>query len=61
MSANEAQHAVHHDDLAMVAEVDLKAIEPAATRRESFDLDTGIAQRLHITVGQGVAADAVVQ
>ncbi|MNV16272.1 hypothetical protein D3C71_1070270 [compost metagenome] len=45
----------------MIAEVDLETVEPAAAGREGFDLDATIAQRLHITVGQGMAADAVVK
>ena len=59
--ADEAQNAVDDHDLAVVAEVDLEAVEPAAAGGEGFDLDAGIAQRLHVAVGQGVAADAVVQ
>ncbi|MNE56254.1 hypothetical protein D3C80_1511490 [compost metagenome] len=61
MPANEALHAVDHDDLAVVAKVDLEPIEPAAAGGEGFDVDTTVAQRLDVAVGQGVAANAVVK
>ncbi|MOA69300.1 hypothetical protein D3C78_1974120 [compost metagenome] len=60
MPADKTKNAVHHHDLAMVAKVDLKAIEPAAASGEGLDLDTTIAQCLYVFAGQGVAADAVV-
>ena len=53
--------AVYHYDLAMVTEVDLEAIEPATAGSERLDLHASVTQRLHITMGQGVTADAVVQ
>lgn len=59
--ADKAGNAVHHHDFAMVAKVDLETVEPAAAGGERLDLYPGVAQRLHITVGQGVAADAVVE
>ena len=61
MPADKTGDAVHHDDLAMVTEVDLEAIEPATAGGECLDLHACVTQRLHITMGQGVAADAVVQ
>jgi len=45
----------------VVAEVDLEAVEPATAGGKGFDFDAGIAQWLHVTVRQGMAADAVVQ
>ncbi|MNF85125.1 hypothetical protein D3C84_675110 [compost metagenome] len=59
--AHEAEHAVDHHNLAVITEVDLEAIEPAAAGGEGFDLDTAVAQRLYIAVGQGVAADSIVE
>ena len=40
---NKAGDAIHHYDLAVVAEVDLEAIEPAATGGERLDLHPGVA------------------
>jgi hypothetical protein len=45
----------------VITKVDLKAVKPAAAGREGLDLDAALAQRLHITVGQGVTANPVVQ
>ncbi|CRM81162.1 hypothetical protein [Pseudomonas sp. 22 E 5] len=59
--ADKAGNAVHHHDFAMVTKVDLETVKPAAAGGERFDFDPGVAQRLHVTVGQGVAADAVVE
>lgn len=61
MPADKPGDAIHHHDLAVVAEVDLEAIEPAAAGGERLDLHPGVAQRLCIVRGQGVAADAVVE
>ncbi|MNG15575.1 hypothetical protein D3C84_994160 [compost metagenome] len=61
MPADEAKNAVDDHDLAVVAEVDLEAVEPATASCKRFDLYPGIAQRLHVTVGQGVAANSIVK
>jgi hypothetical protein len=37
--ADKAEHTVDHDDLAVVAEIDLEAVEPAAAGGEGLDLD----------------------
>jgi len=57
---DEAAYAVHDHHLAVVAEVELEAISPAA-RGEAVDLDAAVAQGVHIRVGQCVASYAVVE
>ena len=61
MPADKPGNTVHHHDFAMVAEVDLETVEPAAASGECLDLHAGVTQRLHIAMGQGVAADPVVE
>ena len=60
MPTDEAEQAIDHDDLAVVAEVDLKAVEPSAAGGEGMDLHTTITQRLAVTCRQRMAADTVV-
>jgi len=61
MPANEAVHTIDHHDLAVIAEVDLEAVEPAAARGEGADLHAAFAQGLAVACGQGVAADTIVE
>ncbi|MCY1451942.1 hypothetical protein D9M71_688330 [compost metagenome] len=44
VATDKAKNAVDDHDLAVVAKVDLEAIEPAAAGGEGFDLDAAIAQ-----------------
>ncbi|MNP37926.1 hypothetical protein D3C76_1314030 [compost metagenome] len=51
MPADKTLQPVDHDDLAMVAEVDLEAIEPATASCERLDLYSAIAQYLAVAGG----------
>ena len=61
MPADERALAVHHDDLPMIAEVDLEAVHELARGRERMRLDAARAQRVHVAMRQVEAADAVVE
>ncbi|MNE66160.1 hypothetical protein D3C80_1616950 [compost metagenome] len=61
VAADEAEQAIHHHNLAMVAEVHLEAVEPAATGSECVDLHTAVTQHLAVAGRQGMATDTVVQ
>src|SRR5207253_3600237 len=52
---------IDHDNFAVIAKVDLEAIEPAAACGKGFDLYAGLAHWLNVAVRQGVAADTVVE
>jgi uncharacterized protein (DUF2342 family) len=59
-AADETGGAVDHDDLAVVAEIQLKAIAPAP-RAEGTYVHACRLQRGHVTLGKVMAADAVVK
>ncbi len=59
--ANEAFDPIHHDDLAVITEVDLEARQPAAPGCERLDLHAAVAELVDVTRRQRVAADAVVE
>ncbi|MNH16854.1 hypothetical protein D3C79_765040 [compost metagenome] len=61
MPAEKTLHAIDHDDLAVVAEVDLEAVEPAAAGSEGADVHAAVTQLLAVGGRQGVAADAVIE
>ena len=46
MAPNPGQAAVHGDDLAMIAEIELKAVAPPQGGVEGRQLDPGVAQVL---------------
>ncbi len=60
MSADEGTLAVDHDDLAVIAEIELETVDEFA-RRECVDLDLALAQRIHIVARQVGRADAVIE
>ncbi|MCY1515763.1 hypothetical protein D9M68_503640 [compost metagenome] len=52
---------VHDDQLAVVAEVELEAVDEAAMRGKRPRIDARIEQRAHVAARQRMAADAVEQ
>jgi hypothetical protein len=61
VAADERAVAVDDDDLAMVAEVQLEAVDELAAGRERMHVDAAAAQRVDVAARQIEAADAVVQ
>ena len=61
MPADETALAIHHHDLAVVAEIHLEAVEHAAAGAEAMHLHAALAQPLDIAVRQRVAADGVIE
>lgn len=59
--ADETALAIHHHDLAVVAEIHLEAVEHAAAGAEAMHLHAALAQPLDIAVRQRVAADGVIE
>src|ERR1700712_3476129 len=61
MAADEPRDAVHYNDLAVITEVDLKAVQPAAACGERFDLHTASPQLVDVAGRKRVTADTVIQ
>jgi len=61
VAADPADHAIDDDHLAMVAEIELKAVAGTLRRLERTDLDPGGAQCLDVGRGQTLAAHLVVE
>ena len=61
MPADETALAIHHHDLAVVAEIHLEAVEHAAAGAEAVHLHAALAQPLDKAVRQRVAADGVIE
>src|SRR5690606_6002868 len=60
-AADDREAAIHHRDLAMIAEVDLEAVAPALGGVERADIDAGFGQGADIGARQLEAADLVVE
>ena len=61
MSADKAGQAIDHHHLAVIAEIHLEPVEPAAAGGKGLHPHTALAQDISVAVGQGMAADAVIQ
>ncbi|CAB3771725.1 hypothetical protein LMG29739_06098 [Paraburkholderia solisilvae] len=61
VAADERALAIDHDDLAVIAEIELEAVDEALVGRERMHLDAARAHRGDIAMRQIEAADAVVQ
>ncbi|MND92220.1 hypothetical protein D3C80_843720 [compost metagenome] len=61
MATNESCHAIDNHDLAVVAEIDLEAVEPPSASSECPYMHTRLPKGFAVMVGQCVAADPVVK
>jgi len=61
VAAHPAFFAVHHNDLAMVSEIDSESAEQSLSHAEHFYLDSGRLQGIGVSIGQSRRTGPVVE